>query len=104
MGHLIIVAIWRKAQKDTFVARRTLEVVVAYADGGCGILKVTEKCGFPDGHCTIMGLAESNKVRINSMNCKTSVNCKLRRKKLRAYRKNWEDKESEDNSYSSGAF
>ena len=101
--------IWRKAPKNTFVARRTLEVAVASAvihfnDGGCGILKVIDKCGFSAGHYTIMGLAESNKVRINSMNRKTSVNCKLRRKKLRAYRKNWRDKESEDNSYSSGAF
>ena len=85
--------IWRKAPKDTFVARRTLEVAVASAvihfnDGGRGILKVIDKCGFSVGHYTIMGLAESKKVRINAMNRKTSVNCKLRRKKLRAYRKN----------------
>ena len=78
--------------------------VIHFNDGGCGILKVIDKCGFSPGHYTIMGLAESNKLRINSMNRKTFVNCKLGRKKLRAYRKNWEDKESEDNSYSSGAF
>ena len=60
--------------------------VLHFNDGGCGILKVADKCGFSAGHYT-MWLAESNKVRINSMNRKTSINCKFRRKKIQSISK-----------------
>ena len=57
--------------------------MIPFNDGGCAILKVIDKCGFSAGQYTNMGLAESNKVRINTMNRKTSsVNCKLRRKSI----------------------
>ena len=50
--------IWRKAPKDKFVARRTLEVAVASAvihfnEGGNGMLQVFNNCGIAPGHFTI---------------------------------------------------
>ena len=102
--------IWRKAPKDVFVARKTLEIAVASAvihfnDGGSGMLKLIEKCGFLPGHYTVMGCAQGNQDRVRSMNIKTSTVCKQRRKTVRAVRKGWRDKEnSDDKSYSSGAF
>ena len=53
----------RKARKDTFVARRTLEVAVASAvihfnEGGNGMLQVFNNCGIAPRHFTIQGYAK----------------------------------------------
>ena len=103
------ICIWKKAPKETFIARKTLEVAVASAvihfnDGGKGILDIMEKCGFSPGHYTVSGYAQNDRARVKSMNVKASSFLKQRRKKLRAQRKGWEDKESVDKSYAAGAF
>ena len=102
--------IWRKAPKDIFLARRTLEVSVAsaivnYNDGSIGILKVMEECGFSPGHYTVVGSAESNKARVKAMNRKSSDKCKSIRKKKRAVRKGYTDKDNlNKETYAYGGF
>ena len=102
--------IWKKTPKETFVARKTLEVAVASAvlnfnDGGNGILNVIDKCGFSRGHYTLLGCAKSNRARVKNIDNKTTVKCKQQRKKLRAQRKGWQDSnDAGEKSYSAGAF
>ena len=78
--------------------------VIHFNDGGKGILDIMEKCGFSPGHYTVSGYARSDRARVKSMNVKASSLCMQRRKKLRAQRKGWQDKESQDKSYAPGAF
>ena len=99
--------IWRKDPKDTFVARRTLEVaaVIHYNEGGNGMLQVFNNCGIAPGHFTIQGYAKFDQARIKLMNRKATPKCKQDRKRKRAQRKGWHDKEStEEKSYGPGAF
>ena len=98
--------IWKKAPKDTFVSRKTLEVAVASAvfdfhDGGNRILNVIAKCGFPCGHYTLLGGAKSDRARIKNMDNKTTVKCKQQGKKLRAKRKGWQDSNDAEEKCSS---
>ena len=102
--------IWRKAPKDTFVARRILSIAVASAalhfnDGGSGILKVMEECGFVPGHYAVVGSASLNKARVKAMNRKSTDKCKKIRKKTRAIAKGYQDKDSEETpTYIPGGF
>ena len=102
--------IWKKAPKETFVSRKTLEVAVAsvvldFNDGGNGILNVIAKCRFPCGHYTLLECVKSDRARIKNMDNKTTVKCKQQRRKLRAKRKGWQDSnDAEEKSYSAGAF
>ena len=83
--------IWRKAPKDTFVAR-TLEVAIASAvihfnEGGNGMLQVFHNRGIAQGHFTIQGYAKFDQARIKLMNRKATPKCKQNRKRKRAQRK-----------------
>ena len=78
--------IWRKAPKDTFVARRTLEVAVVSAvihfnEGGNGMLQVFNNCGIAPGHFTIQGYAKFDQARIKLTNRKATPKCKQDRKR-----------------------
>ena len=98
--------IWRKAPKVTF-ARRTLEVTVAiqFNEGGYGRLQVFNNCGIAPRHFTIQGYAKFDQASIKLMNRKATPKCKQDRKRKRAQRKGWQDKEStEEKSYGRGAF
>ena len=103
--------IWKKAPKDVFVARKTLEIAVASAvlsfnDGGSGILKIYNKCGIPPGHFTLLGCSKSDYIRKKSSARKSSTKCKTARKVTRSIRKGWQgnEKAGEEKSYSAGAF
>ena len=105
--------IWRRAPKDTFVARRTLEVATASAvlhfnDGKSGILKVLKELGITPGHYTVLSSSESNKSRIRQMNRKSTEKVMKARKKDRAIAKGYIDNENDDEdkipSYFSGGF
>ena len=52
--------IWKKVPKYVFVFKKTLEIGVAsatisYNEGGTGLLKVFDKCGFRPGYFTTHG-------------------------------------------------
>ena len=101
-----VYCIWGKAPKVTF-ARRTLEVTVAiqFNEGGNGRLQVFSNCGIAPGHFTIQGYAKFDQARIKLMNRKATPKCKQDRKRKRAQREGWQDKEStEEKSYGRGAF
>ena len=98
----------QKVPKDIFVCMKTLQMGVAsavihYNDGGRGVLKVIEKYGFVPGHFAVIGYAKYDNSRVNRMNKKMLPLSKQRRKKLRAERKGYEDKNSMDGkSYDPG--
>lgn len=102
--------VWRKAPKDTFVTRRTVEVATASAalhfnDGSRGILSVYEELGVVPGHFTVVASAASNTARVKQMNRKSSDKCKKARKKARAITKGFMDKDDEETpSYVTGGF
>ena len=100
--------IWKKVPKDIFVCMKTLQMGVAsavihYNDGGRGVLKVSEKCGFVLGHFAVIGYAKYVNSRVSRVNKKMLPLSKQRHKKLKAERKGYEDKNSMDGkSYDPG--
>ena len=103
--------IWKKVPKDVFVFKKTLEIGVAsatisYNEGGTGLLKLFDKCGFTPGYFTTHGYLECDKRRVSNMDNKMSVKGKKRRKTLRGIAKGWIDKndEAEGVTYSAGNF
>ena len=61
--------IWRKAPKDTSVARKALEIAVSsvflhFNDGCSGIIRVMEDLAITPGHYTVTRACCSNKKRI----------------------------------------
>ena len=79
---------------------------LTFNDGCSGLLKVFERCAFEPGYFTELGFAKRDQSRVKSMNQKMLKSTKVRRKKLRAFRKGWEDQnlETEGETYSSGQF
>ena len=106
--------IWKRAPKDVFINRRTLEIATAsavlnYNDGAQGLLRVFDKLLISPGHYTLLGAARSNKKRIAHSTRKATVKGRQQRKRCRGVRKNWIDAEKrvdevKGKSYSSGAF
>ena len=99
--------IWKKAPKDTFVSRKTLEVAVASAvinfnDGANGILDVLNHCGITPGHYCTTGAKNSNKERITAMNRKSTGKAKKTRKKIYAVRKGFVNKNND--TYAPGGY
>ena len=100
-----------KCPKNIYVQRNVLEMGVASAvinfnDGNCGILNVFINAGMETGYFTKSFCIKKDETRIQRMNKKTNEQTKKQRKRLRAIRKNYVDKnkEKEGVCYESGAF
>ena len=103
--------IWTKCPKNIYVQRNVLEMGVASAvinfnDGNCGILNVFINAGMETGYFTKSFYIKKDETRIQRMNKKTNEQTKKQRKRLRAIRKNYVDKNKEKEVvyYESGAF
>ena len=103
--------IWTKCSKRVYVGRSTLEMCVAsavlsYNDGGQGLLPVYGKVGIEPGYFATIGLKKLDKKCILEMNRKSSEVTKRGRKRLRAQRKGFINKniEEEGETYASGCF
>ena len=68
---------------------------LTFNDGCSSLLKVFERCAFEPGHFTELGVAKRDRCRVKSLNQKMLKSTKVPRKKLRAFRKGWEDKNLE---------
>ena len=81
--------------------------VIEFNDGCSGILQVLEKLNLSDGNFIKRQLQKNDQQRINCMEKKSNATGILRRKKLRAIRKGYTDKEAEAEpkpAYSKGDY
>ena len=103
--------IWTKCPKNVYVGRKMLEIGVASAvlhfnDGGKGLLEVYKNLKLSTGYFVFEGLAKTDKLRVKMMNIKASEKGRHQKKKLRAKRKGFQDKNAEDEGtvYGKGNF
>ena len=81
--------------------------VLRYNDGVRGLLPVLTEVGIDYGHFTLTACARTDICRVKTMNQKSSEPAKKRRKKLHALRKNFIEKDEQEEggqTYASGAF
>ena len=103
--------IWKKCPKQTYVSKKILEIgvssaVLEFNEGTAGIFSVFLKLGIHTGKYMNKATSVSNATRISSALKKSSKQGLVRRKKLRAIKKGFSDKEKETeqvDSYISGA-
>lgn len=102
--------IWKRCPKSIFVERFTLEIgvasaVISFNDGTTGMQEVLKNLGLEPG-CNFEEFCyNADRKRQNIANLQSSNKTKLRRKKLRAIKKGFLDKEAEEkDSYSAGNF
>ena len=104
--------VWKKCPKDTFISRIVLEIGVASAvinfnDGMSGFEKLFSRLNLSFGVIINSGAIEKDQQRIKNMNNKFQETVKMKRKKLRAVRKGYIDKEKDNEggeSYLTGNF
>ena len=103
--------IWTRCPKRVYVGNSVFKTavasaVIAFNDGSQGLLPLFERFGIDCGYFTTEGSKKSDSSRIKLCNRKSTDKEKLRRKKLRAIRKGFNDKHhaEEGETYSSGAF
>ena len=100
-----------RCPKRVYVGNTTFKTavasaVIAYNEGKKGLLPVFEKLGIEPGHYTNIGFEKADVKRVMESNRKASETEKKRRKKRRAIRKGYEDKNTmeEGETYGYGAF
>jgi len=104
--------IWKKCPKSDFVKRDTLHMsvcsaVIDFNNGKHGICKVAEELGLEVGSLMMNRALDADRERILNIKRKSTCKVKKARKKLRAIKKGYEDKEKEEegkDSYASGSF
>ena len=104
--------VWKKCPKDTFISRIVLEigvasVVINFNDGMSGFEKLFSRLNLSFGVIINSGAIEKDQQRIKNMNNKFQETVKMKRKKLRAVRKGYIDKEKDNEggeSYLTGNF
>ena len=104
--------IWKKCPKDVYVSRKILELgvssaVIEFNDGRCGLKPVFEYLGLPISNYMRESFRQRDCERIKNVGRKCSDKGKKSRKKLRAIRKGFKDKEKEQEkepAYASGAY
>ena len=90
--------IWKRCPKDIYVGRTTLAMgvasaVISFNDGACGILNIMKEYGLEVGkYCSDFCVSCDTK-RIKEMDCKSTDHTKRSRKRHRAVRKGFGDKE-----------
>ena len=92
--------IWKKCPKDVYVGRPTLEMginsaIISFNCGASSILDVTREYGLEDGIYAINFCYKKDELRVKESNRKVCVKGKSARKRLRAIRKGFGDKEKE---------
>ena len=93
--------VWKKCPKDTFISRIVLEigvasVVINFNDGMSGFEKLFSRLNLSFGVIIKSGAIEKDQQRIKNMNNKFQETVKMKRKKLRAVRKGYIDKEKDN--------
>ena len=104
--------IWKKCPKDIFISRHVLEIGVASAvinfnDGVMGLSRIFQSLDLSFGKYSMEGALDKDTNRIIKMDKKTQEINKNIRKKKRAIRKEYIDREHEQEggeSYISGNF
>ena len=104
--------LWQKCPKEVFVGRDTLEIslysaIINFNDGFSGIKDVLRTLGLNVSKYVDNGVTQKDQQRITHSKRKSSEEGKRRRKKLRALKRGYIDKEMEDEggkSYLSGSF
>ena len=104
--------VWQRCPKQTFVSKNVLESgvyssVLTYNDGFISLGNVFRKLDIKPGKCFLEGSHSRDCLRVENMDKKSLNISKERRKKLRAIRKGFVDKDREDeggDTYSSGFF
>ena len=104
--------IWKKCPKYIYVSKQILEIgvssaVIEFNDGRSGLKSVIDQLGLPISQYMMNGFLERDIERIKKLARKSSEKGKTVRKKLRAIRKGFQDKEKEQGetpAYSSGAY
>ena len=96
--------IWTKCPKQVYVGNSTLKMSVAsavinYNDGATRLLPVLIKLGVNCGFYTTAGSKSKDIHRIKQSNHITEDSVKKRRKKLRAIRKGYNDKDKFKDGY-----
>ena len=92
--------IWKRCPKDVYVGRTTLgmgiySAIIDFNVGAKGLLKVMDEYGLVEGDFCAIFVASRDMNRIKEMNRKSSDCAKHSRKKHRAIRKGFNDKEKE---------
>ena len=103
---------WKKCPKDTFIARKVLEIgaasaIINFNDGVCGFLKLYRNINIEFGGMTITGAVNKDKLRVNNMDRKSQNSVKTQRQKRRGQRKGFIDREKDiegEDSYATGNF
>ena len=104
--------LWQKCPKEVFVGRDTLEIslysaIINFNDGFSGIKDVLRTLGLNVSKYVDNGVTQKDQQRITHSKRKSSEEGKRKRKKLRALKRGYIDKEMEDEggkSYLSGSF
>ena len=103
--------IWQKCPKTVYVDKHVLDIatasaVIAYNDGSQGLHQVMRSLGIEPGYYAYLISEKRDHTRINKSNTQSTDESKERRKKLRAMKKGFQDKDFEDEGevYASGAF
>ena len=104
--------IWQKCPKNIFVTKKILDIGVAsavinYNDGLRGFNRIFAALGIPPGSFMACGSWKKDFTRVKNMSKKSTLEQKLKRRKIRGIRKGYIDKENEKEggkSYVSGNF
>ena len=103
--------IWQRCPKEVHTSRMTMEIaaasaVVQYNEGATGINCAMKRLGIVPGKFMTKAGKIRDKKRLNNSLRKSSETGKKRRKQLRSARKDYEDKEKEQEGdiYLSGAY
>lgn len=103
--------IWTRCSKRVYVGNSVFKTavasaVIAFNDGAQGLLPVFTNLGVECGFYTTEGCKKSDIQRVKQSDHKSTTKVKQRRKKLRATRKGYNDKNEleEGETYASGAF
>eukprot|EP00112_Aurelia_sp_Birch-Aquarium-sp1_P019844 Seg4999.1 transcript_id=Seg4999.1/GoldUCD/mRNA.D3Y31 product="hypothetical protein" protein_id=Seg4999.1/GoldUCD/D3Y31 len=101
--------LWSKCPKETFNARPIVEIaassaVVNFNDGSKGIEEVMKRLGIAPGRFMARAGRRKDLKRLDDSIRRSSEKGKKRRKKLRAVKKGFEDKEEQQDSYKAGSY
>lgn len=104
--------IWSRCPKNIFLHKSSFEMgvnsaVLHFNEGTAGVKRVLNFLNLEIGAKTILSSSRKDKARLSNMARKDTLKVKNRRRKLRAIRKGWVDKEKElegGESYKSGNF
>ena len=92
--------IWDRCQKEQWVSRKVVEqsccsAVCHFNDGAASLIKTLERLGVKTGQFTVAGCKKIDQRRIDHSVRKMTDQVKARRKRIRAIKKGYTDKQNE---------